>query len=141
MKSKVNSVTESGADRQSLFDYAYESYGTCPEYLWERDLNSAVLRHSGNENDKWYAVVMRIPRSKLGLNNDEPADILVIKSSPALIGSLIDNVKYFRAYHMNKEHWLTVMLDGSVPQSEVFDLLNLSFELTAKKVRGIKRRV
>lgn len=129
-------MTESGTDRKTLFDYAYESYGTRPEYLWEKDLDSAVLRHSDNE--KWYAVVMKIPRSKIALQGSEPVDIAVMKSNPILIGSLIDNVKYFKAYHMNKEQWLTVLLDGSVPKAEVFDLLDLSFELTGKKVK--KRR-
>ena len=41
------------------------------------------------------------------------------------------------AYHMNKAHWITVRLDGSVPDGEIEDLLLLSRELTARKKRGV----
>ena len=32
-------------------------------------------------------------------------------------------------YHMNKKHWNTVMLDGSVPDKEVFSWIDHSFDL------------
>ena len=34
---------------------------------------------------------------------------------------------------MNKEKWLTVRLDGSVPEDEIKNLIGLSFELTSSK--------
>ena len=42
---------------------------------------------------------------------------------------------YFPAYHMNKTSWITVALDGSVPDDEVKLLLDMSFEATAPKMR------
>jgi predicted DNA-binding protein (MmcQ/YjbR family) len=37
-------------------------------------------------------------------------------------------------YHMNKKHWNTVMLNGSVPDKEVFSWIDHSFDLiTGKK--------
>ena len=32
-------------------------------------------------------------------------------------------------YHLNKRHWNTVTLDGSVPEDELLDLIGHSYEL------------
>ncbi|MCI8343019.1 MAG: MmcQ/YjbR family DNA-binding protein [Clostridia bacterium] len=34
------------------------------------------------------------------------------------------------AYHLNKEHWNSVILDGSVPEREVLRMIELSYDLT-----------
>ena len=69
-------------------------------------------------------------------------DILSVvnfKCDPILIGSLLDKEGYFPAYHMNKTSWITVALDGSVPDDEVKLLLDMSFEATAPKMRKKKK--
>ena len=47
-----------------------------------------------------------------------------------LIGSLRLKEGFFPAYHMNKEKWITIFLDGTVPKNEICDLLDLSYDLT-----------
>ena len=42
-------------------------------------------------------------------------------------------------YHMNKRHWNTVALDGSVPFGEVAALLDLSYTLVVKGLRASER--
>ena len=115
--------------RKIVFDYAKKTYGSDPEYLWTKTPDSAVLRHSSNR--KWYAVVLDVQKCRLGLEGDEVIDILDVKCEPMLIGSLIEKDGYFRAYHMNKEKWITIILDGTVPNEEIFGLIDLSYELTA----------
>jgi predicted DNA-binding protein (MmcQ/YjbR family) len=39
-------------------------------------------------------------------------------------------------YHMNKKHWNTVFLDGSIPDDEVFAMIDESYELV---VKGLKK--
>ena len=34
------------------------------------------------------------------------------------------------AYHMNKEHWITIVLDSPFPEEEIYNLINLSYDLT-----------
>ena len=34
------------------------------------------------------------------------------------------------AYHMNKKHWLTILLNGSVNDDEIYNLLDMSYEMT-----------
>ena len=36
-------------------------------------------------------------------------------------------------YHMNKKHWNTIYIDGSVPDKEVFSWIDHSYELVVNK--------
>ena len=112
--------------RQEVFDYARQRYGTEPDYPW-MDTN-AVLRHA--DNKKWYAVILEVRRDKLGLDGDGMMDVLNVKCDPILIGSLRLKPGFHPAYHMNKDKWLTILLDGSVSPAEIQDLIDLSFRLT-----------
>lgn len=114
-----------------VLKYARENFGSQPEYLWASDPDSAILRRG--DNSKWYAVLMRIEKNKLGINSSEKIDVLNVKCDPLLIGSLLHNEGYFPAYHMNKQHWISIILDGTVPENEILDLLNLSFTMTKRR--------
>ena len=115
-------------ERSELFEWVKETYGTAPEYPWN-DWN-AVLRHA--ESKKWYAVILEVSVQKLGLAGNQIIDILNVKSDPLLIGSLRSKQGYFPAYHMNKEKWVSIALDGSVPDDEIKNLLDMSYKLTRK---------
>ncbi len=82
---------------------------------------------------------MRIPSEKLGLAPDGTADILNVKCSPLETGSLRQKPGIFPAYHMNKTHWITILLDGTLPEPELFWLLDESYTLTMPKPRKRKR--
>lgn len=120
--------------RTDILQYAEENYHTKPEYLWAKSPNYAVLRHSRNR--KWYALVMDVPLSLLSLNNmatpdeDQVIDILDIKCEPDMILALSTQEGFCPAYHMNKKHWLTVILDGTVADDEIYNLLDISYEMT-----------
>lgn len=120
-------------NREEIFSYVKNKFNTLPEYLWQKFPNYAVLRH--HHNLKWYAIIMDVQKHKLGIQGNEQVDILNIKCDALTIGSLIKNKGFMPAYHMNKEHWVTIILDGSVLKNEIFNLLDLSFELTNKKHR------
>ena len=115
-------------ERSELFEWVKETYGTAPDYPWN-DWN-AVLRHA--ESKKWYAVILEVSVQKLGLAGNQIIDILNVKSDPLLIGSLSSKHGYFPAYHMNKEKWVSIALDGSVPDDEIKNLLDMSYKLTRK---------
>ena len=102
-------------DRQQVFDYVRQRYGTLPDYPWA-DQN-AVLRHRGNQ--KWYGLVMEVGREKLGLLEAGTVHILNVKCDPMLIGSLRMREGFHPAYHMNKDTWISVRLDGAVPADEI----------------------
>lgn len=114
----------------SIFKYVKEKYSTIPEYLWEKTPDCGVLRHS--ENKKWYGIVMRIPKYILGIEAEEKVNIINLKCDPVMIGFLIDKKTIFPAYHMNKKHWITVILDNSMKINEIYSLIDSSWNLTKK---------
>lgn len=117
-----------GALREDILNYVASQYDTKPEYPWFDLPEHAVLRHS---NGKWYGIIMNIPRNRLGLDSTENIDILVCKCNPMMHDFLLTETGFYPAYHMNKTHWITALLDGSVDKSLVCHILDLSFQLIA----------
>ena len=60
-------------------------------------------------------------------------DVVNVKSDPLLIGSLRQQSGFFPAYHMNKDSWISIALDGSVPADTIMNLVDISYQLTKKK--------
>ena len=120
-------------NREELEAYILNHYSTEPDYPWADTPRAAVFRHAGNR--KWFALVMEVPRDKLGLPGTEKLDIVNFKCDPILISSLRGETGIFPAYHMNKASWITVALDGSVQAKTIELLLDVSYELTKSKIR------
>ena len=54
-----------------------------------------------HENGKWYAVIMTV----------------------------IQTYGFLPGYHMNKQHWITILLEGSVSEAKILDFLDMSYDL------------
>lgn len=120
-------------NREELEAYILNHYSTAPDYPWANTPRVAVFRHVANQ--KWFALVMEVPRDKLGLLGAEKLDIVNFKCDPILIASLRSEPGIFPAYHMNKASWITAALDGNVPAETIELLLDVSYELTKPKIR------
>ncbi|MBQ9906430.1 MAG: MmcQ/YjbR family DNA-binding protein [Oscillospiraceae bacterium] len=112
------------ADRQSILQFAAETYQTVPDYPWQRTPESAVLRCP---NGKWYGLIMPVPRCKVTGTSEEICDILNVKCDPMMLGSVVLQKGFFPAYHMNKNSWISILLDGSVPLERVTAALKMSY--------------
>lgn len=123
-------------NREELGTYISDTYGVEPDMPWADEPSYGVFRHENNR--KWFAVIMDIPRNRLGLPGDEMIDIVNLKCDPVILGSLLAEPGFFRAYHMNKENWITVALDGSADEEKLKFILDMSFELTAPKLKKKK---
>ncbi len=123
-------------DRQTIFQYVKQQYGTEPEYLWLKYPSYAVLRRQ--DNQKWYGIVMDVPREKLGLPGTDVVDILDVKCEPMFADLLRQSPGFFPGYHMNKKTWISILLDGTVSDERIFDLLDASFQATADKRKQAK---
>lgn len=114
--------------KEEILSYALDAYNTQPDYLFKKFPAYAVLRHKCN--NKWYGLIMQVNKTQLGLDEPGALEILVVKAPPELVALLKHKEGFLPAYHMNKEHWLTIRLDGSVEKSEIIDLLHDSFLIT-----------
>ena len=106
-----------------------KKYGNQLEYLWEKSPDTAVLRHEGNQ--KWYAVLMRIPWDKLEKGREGLVEAVNLKHDQ--VADLLSKKGIYPAFHMNKRYWLSLALDDSLQDEEVIELIKKSWNLTVKK--------
>ena len=121
---------------QQFLSYCLSTYGTSPDYPFDEDFETAVLRHA--DNRKWFALSMRVSRRKFGLDSDEVIDVVNLKLPTEMFGSFGAADGVYPAYHMNKLHWISVILPDA-PNDVVQFLLNASFEATKSKIKQRKR--
>ena len=121
--------------KQEFLEYCTCTYGTSPDYPFDEDFETTVFRHA--DNRKWYAVVMKISRRKFGLDSDQVIDVVNLKLPTEMFGSFGTESGVYPAYHMNKLHWISVLLPD-VPADIVAFLVNASYEATrSSKKRSI----
>lgn len=122
--------------RAELEKYILETYGAEAAWPWMKYPNYEVFRHCGNQ--KWFALIMDVPRAKLGASGEGILDVVNLKCDPIMIGDLLSQPGFFPAYHMSKDNWITAALDGSVEDDKFKLLLDLSYDLTNTKVKRPK---
>ena len=112
---------------KEIVAYIKNKYGDELEFLWEKSPKNAVVRRKSSK--KWYAVILTVSKRKLNLDSDEIIEVINLHNIVEEIKKLIDNKKYFPAYHMNKKYWCTICLDGTVELEEIYKLVDVSYEL------------
>lgn len=116
--------------KEKLLHYVRDVYSIDPDFPWEEE-ESYVLRHPNNR--KWFAVGMTVQCCRLGLDRKGAVDLLDVKCSPLMMGPYLQLPGILPGYHMNKEHWLSILLDDSAADATVTELLEISYELTRAK--------
>lgn len=123
--------------KRSYLPYCLDAFGTSPDYPFDEDFETAVLRHA--DNRKWYAIVMRVSRKKFGFRSDEVIDVVNLKLPTEMFGSFGAADGVYPAYHMNKQHWISVLLPDA-PDDVIEFLTNVSFEATRSKRKLLKNK-
>ena len=119
--------------RHELEKYIEENYGVTADYPFTDDLITGVFRHPSNR--KWFAIAMHIPKSKLIADADGYIDVVNVKCDTEVIYTFRGQRGVYPAYHMNRAHWLTLALDGSVERETIEFLLGISYDLTKPKIK------
>ncbi len=107
-----------------------EKYGDYPEFLWEKFQGSGIFRNP--ETKKWYLAILDVDRSKLQHSPKELIEVADIKLAPEKIEKLLKEEHYYPAYHMNKKYWITIILDDTVSDEKIMELVEQSHEFTLK---------
>ena len=118
--------------KQSFLDYCLGTFGTSPDYPFDEDFDTSVLRHA--DNRKWFALMMKVSRRKFGLDSDETVDVINLKLPVEMFGSFGKDDGVYPAYHMNKLHWISVLLPDATDETIAF-LTGVSYEATKAKPR------
>ena len=120
-----------------LAQYVVDRYGDVPEFLWKRYPGYGVFRNP--DNRKWYAVMMNIDGARFGLETGE-LEMLNVKVDEQMIPDLMTKEGFYEAYHMNKKHWITIVLDDTLEDEQVIQLLDHSYRLVARSKKGLASR-
>jgi len=125
--------------KEAVIAYVKEKYGAPPENLWIRYPNYAIFRHE--DSGKWFALMMDVEKSKLGLPGDETVDILNVKlSDPILADLLVGQPGYCRGYHIARGNWLSLLMDGTLPLADLCRWVDESYLATASAQQKKKLR-
>lgn len=114
--------------REDIFKHVKEKFRTSPDYPFQKFPTYAALRHKAN--GKWYGLVMNVHPEKLGLDGNDEIDILNLKCHPEVSGSLRNGKSILPGYHMDKENWISIVLERVDSEEDVYHLIEQSFSLT-----------
>lgn len=120
-----------GKQEKEIISYVKKKYGDDLEFLWDKFPTDAVLRNK--INNKWYAAVLMINENKLVANTDNLITIIDLRCHKEKINEIVDNNKIFKGYHMNKNNWITIKLDGSMPTKEICNMIDESYKISLTK--------
>lgn len=112
---------------ETLIQKMGERYQVEAEYLWRKFPDYAVFRHTHNR--KWFCAFGTVGADKLGLQGGEKRVFVNVKAPPEQVGSLRMMPGILPAYHMNKEHWVTLLPD-EMEDKDILNLIDNSFQLT-----------
>ena len=110
---------------ERIVAYIRKQYGVKPEFIFQNYPDYAVFRHNG----KWFGIIMNIAGKKIGLD-EKVIEILDVRLDKNLTASLKNEKGFHEAWHMNKENWITIILDDSVDDEIIFSLIDASYGKT-----------
>ena len=120
--------------RDEAVAFALSLPGAVADQPFEEDFETTVFRH--REGGKWFGLLMNLPKRRVGIEADGMVDVLNLRIDPEesyAVREMFEGI--LPAYHMNKRHWISVILDGSVPLDFCEILIEKSYRLTKKNVR------
>lgn len=123
-------------------------FGETVEFPWEKYPGNGTVKCG--ENGKWYAAVLTVARGKLDTASgsakagrsaadpdpEEIVEVINLKADPDEIPVLSQEAGICRAWHMNKKHWISVLLDDTAADARVMELVRESRRLVAGKARA-----
>ena len=112
--------------KQEIIKFIGKKYNATPEYLWRSSPTHCIFRHKSN--NKWFALIGTVPCRVLKLSGDGNIDIINVKTSDAEFFRGVKGI--LPAYHMNKNHWITILLDGTLSMKNIQNLIDMSHKLT-----------
>lgn len=124
---KANYFLTNQANR--LAGLIMKQYGDAPEFLWDKSPGSGVFRNP--RNGKWYGLIMNINKSKID-TGDEDVEVLNVKLAEDEVQHLLNQKGFYKAYHMNKKNWISVLLDDTLRDEEIISYLEESHKFTVQ---------
>ncbi len=113
-----------------IAQYIIKKNNVEPEFLWEKLDGSAVFRNK--ETKKWFGIIMDINKNKIDKQN-KLIEIINVKLDNKVIEGLIKKEGYYKAYHMNKKSWITIILDDTLKDEEIIKYIDESYNIIKRR--------
>ena len=121
-------------ERENIINFALSLEGAMADKPFPEDFDTTVLRHA--DTGKWFGIIMNISGNKVGLSPDIKVDVMNVKCKPEDTFTAREiSSGILPAYHMNKKHWISILLNGTVEKELTEALLENSYELTKRRKR------
>ncbi len=121
-----------GSQANRISNYIIEKYGDYPEFLWDNLPEFGVFRNKNNQ--KWYGIIYNILKSKITPGSGY-VDAINVKAKEEDVTILKNKKGIYDGYHSNKKYWITIILDETLKDEEIFKLIDNSYNL----IKGSKR--
>ena len=128
----MNEEVYKSVQTREIVKYVREEYGDELEFLWEKFSSNAIWRNQRNR--KWYGALLIVNGRKLGLETDKDVEIIDLRFEKGQAREFAaSNENVLPGYHMNKDNWITVVLDGRMKMGKIIELLNQSYRIAEGK--------
>ena len=105
-------------------------YNDEPEFIWDKFPGYGIFRNPNNK--KWYGLIMNIDKSKIDKKTKGEVEVINLKLDVDKIPNLLKKKGYYNAYHMNKQNWVTIVLDDTIADEEIIKYVICSHKYTEK---------
>ena len=110
-----------------ISNYIKSKYNNDPEFLWESSPGCGVYRN--HINNKWYGIIMNVNYSKLDSNKTGEVEVINIKLDENEIKDLLKQKGFYKAYHMNKVSWISIILNDTLSDDVICSLIDKAYEI------------
>jgi len=114
-----------------IADYIINNYNQVLDFPWEKYSGYGVFKNK--ENDKWFGLIFNIDINKLDKKRHGEVEGINLKLDSEEIINLLQRDGFYPAYHMNKKYWITVILNDTIKDEEIFSLIEESYSYTISK--------
>jgi len=110
---------------KEIIQYIKNKYDDDLEFLWNKLPEAAIWRNKGN--NKWYGILMIIEEKKLGIDSNKKVEIIDLRCTKE--ENIVNHKNIFPGYHMNKESWITIKLDGTMKTEKILEYIDKSYRI------------
>lgn len=103
----------------------YEKYKVTPEFLWEKFPGDGVFRNK--RSGKWFGLIMNVDKSKIIPKEKGVIEVLNVKLDDE-VEKYLKQKGIYPGYHLSKKSWVSIILDDTLSDEKVMELVDLSFE-------------
>ena len=109
-----------------ITSYIKRKYKVNPEFLWDKSTGNGVFRNKNNK--KWFGIIISVSKDKLDSKyKQEITEVINLKLDEDMIKELIKMDGFYRAYHMNKKSWISIILDNTLNNEIIYSLIDQSY--------------